>query len=423
VTHEQSDEREREMTDDPQKRAMVVRGTEVAPLVPKTFEAVWRMAVALSKSGMAPANMKRPEDIAIAILMGLEIGLLPMQASQNIAVINGRPTLWGDGLLAVVQASGLLSDFWETPIEENGKVVGYLCHAERRDRSKPIERKFTIEDAKTAGLWGKRGRNGQPTPWVTYPDRMLQMRARSFALRDGFADVLKGVIAREEARDFIDVEATVLPAVPDGPDVSGAAPETPANAGSATSPKCPECGGPMWDNRDKRKEAQADKTRTKKLPPAWNCKNRDCKGAIWESGESAAAKQEVALAPSEERDAMLAFFKGYNVTEQQVLDKLGRRLIDEVTEDDVASLRKIAGALKAGEHPEAHFPAASEKPDRPVGREKAIEALEQLERYAGEGFEFLEACRAAGVDHDDWRAADEPHLSAIFDAMTKGEAT
>ena len=50
--------------------------------------------------------------------------------------------------------------------------------------------------AKKASLWTK------PGPWQQYPDRMLQMRARGFALRDTFADVLRGLISREEAEDM-----------------------------------------------------------------------------------------------------------------------------------------------------------------------------------------------------------------------------
>jgi hypothetical protein len=56
--------------------------------------------------------------------------------------------------------------------------------------------KFTVADAKKAGLWGKTG------PWTQYPKRMLQMRARGFALRDAFPDVLKGLVTAEEAQDY-----------------------------------------------------------------------------------------------------------------------------------------------------------------------------------------------------------------------------
>ena len=47
-----------------------------------------------------------------------------------------------------------------------------------------------------AGLWAKSG------PWTQYPKRMMQMRARGFALRDKFADALGGLITVEEAQDY-----------------------------------------------------------------------------------------------------------------------------------------------------------------------------------------------------------------------------
>jgi hypothetical protein len=68
-------------------------------------------------------------------------------------------------------------------------------------RLRTRDHRFSVVDAKRAGLFTKAG------PWQTYPRRMLQMRARSFALRDAFPNVLKGLISVEEALD--------LPAPPD----------------------------------------------------------------------------------------------------------------------------------------------------------------------------------------------------------------
>jgi hypothetical protein len=65
----------------------------------------------------------------------------------------------------------------------------------RRDRS-AVVRTFSEADAKKAGLWGKSG------PWAQYPARMLQMRARGWALRDAFPDALKGLGIREEVQDY-----------------------------------------------------------------------------------------------------------------------------------------------------------------------------------------------------------------------------
>ena len=150
------------------------------------------------KSRLAPKGFDTPESVLVALQMGAELGLSPMSALQNIAVINGRPCLYGDALLAVVRASGQLEVFEETM--ERGKSGDdesfcAVCKVQRKGYT-VTETRFTVADAKKAGLWGKTG------PWSVYPKRMLQMRARSFALRDGFADHLKGMKAAEEIEDY-----------------------------------------------------------------------------------------------------------------------------------------------------------------------------------------------------------------------------
>jgi hypothetical protein len=109
---------------------------------------------------------------------------------QNIAVINGRPSLWGDALLALCKASPVCEYILE---ECDGQVA--VCTAKRRGDPAPVVREFSMEDAKRAGLAGKQG------PWTQYPKRMLQMRARGYCLRDAFPDVLKGMAVAEEEQD------------------------------------------------------------------------------------------------------------------------------------------------------------------------------------------------------------------------------
>src|SRR6266516_3825248 len=170
------------------KKAPLVAGRRPAAIVPRTFEEVWRIAKLVAGSGLAPKDMDTPEKCAIAIMHGAEVGMPPMQSLQRICVINGRPTIWGDGALALVQRSGLME-----LIEE--KIVDDTCASciVKRRGEEPIERTFSVAQAKLAGLWDKRN-----TPWVTYPKRMLQMRARGLALRDAFADVLGGLYITEE---------------------------------------------------------------------------------------------------------------------------------------------------------------------------------------------------------------------------------
>lgn len=158
----------------------------------------WRFCTAMAASGMMPKGMQTAQQILYALELGFEVGLPPLAAVQSIAVINGRASLYGDVMLGLVLASGKFDDeaFEEDWIREGDKVVGAYCIVRRLPKGKPRRWDFTIEDAKTANLWGKEG------PWRTAPKRMLQMRARAFALRDIFPDVLKGIISREEAGDI-----------------------------------------------------------------------------------------------------------------------------------------------------------------------------------------------------------------------------
>lgn len=179
----------------------LIAGGSVKAIVPQDFDSAWRMATAIHASGMLPYGIDTKEKAMIAILHGLEIGLTPMNAMQSIAVINGKPTMYGDAVIGLVRASGLMESISET-LEGEGDAMTARCVVKRKNEVAPIVGEFSVADAKTAGLWTKTGRNGQPTPWQTYPKRMLKFRARAFALRDGFADVLKGMHIREEVEDY-----------------------------------------------------------------------------------------------------------------------------------------------------------------------------------------------------------------------------
>lgn len=172
----------------------LIAGGRPRPIVPSDMDQVWRFATIVSKSGMAPKGMEKPEMITVAILHGLEVGLTPLMALQRIAVINGRPSIWGDAAMALVRASGLCEYVYEA-IAGDGERMTAICRVKRKGEKEQIERTFSVPDAKVAGLWGKTG------PWTQYPKRMLQMRARAFALRDLFADVLGGLYIAEELEE------------------------------------------------------------------------------------------------------------------------------------------------------------------------------------------------------------------------------
>jgi hypothetical protein len=179
-------------------------------VVPHNFDEAWRMSVAIAKSDLAPKDFRdKPENCFIALQMGAEVGLPPMAAIQNIAVINGRPSLWGDAALAVVIAHPDY-EHHEEYLEGTGDSLTAVFEIQRRGH-KPHKVTFSVDDAKKAKLWTKTG------PWQEYPKRMLQMRARGFGLRNKFPDALKGLNIAEEAMDLPPVAVQVPSGMPELP--------------------------------------------------------------------------------------------------------------------------------------------------------------------------------------------------------------
>lgn len=189
-------------------------GGQIAAIIPNSFESAFRMAQVIVAAKMAPASLDTPEKACVAIMHGLEVGLTPMAALQSIAVINGMPTIWGDGMLALVRASGLLEEIVEdVEVDDKGEPTIAVCKVKRRGEAQWAISSFTRVEAQRAGLWNKRG------PWEGYKARMLKMRARSWALRDKFADVLRGLHMAEEAMDIGSVSIAPPPREPRRSDV------------------------------------------------------------------------------------------------------------------------------------------------------------------------------------------------------------
>ena len=170
-------------------------------LAPTNINEAMSLAGMICNSQLCPPNYKgKPEDTLVAMMMGNEVGLNPMQAIQNIAVINGRPSIYGDALMALVQNHPAF-----VSVEESfdDKTMTASCTVQRKNGEKHTQT-YSAADATTAKLWAKAG------PWTNYPKRMLAMRARGFALRNQFADALAGLITTEEAED-ISLEKEINP--------------------------------------------------------------------------------------------------------------------------------------------------------------------------------------------------------------------
>lgn len=195
--------------------ALAVAPRQQFDLSPQSFEQALTFSQYLADSDLVPKDFKgKPGNCLVAVQWGAELGLKPLQAMQNLAIINGRPSLWGDAVIALVRSSPLCEYVIET---DDGNTA--TCRVKRRGDPAEQVRTFSMDDAHAAGLKGKQG------PWTQYPKRMRQMRARAFALRDVFPDVLRGLPVAEELLDMPPPEKNMGPAEVVKP---GAKPETPA---------------------------------------------------------------------------------------------------------------------------------------------------------------------------------------------------
>ncbi|MEG4416923.1 hypothetical protein Q5692_40050, partial [Microcoleus sp. C2C3] len=239
-------------------------GGQVIAIVPQTFEETLRVARAVVASGLAPAALigkltgdEAAAAVAVAIMSGAELGLKPMVSLRSFTVINGKPALYGDGLINVVRMSGKVA-YLRTGCEEvDGKLVGF-CEAKRSDTGEDKRVEFSQDDAVRARLWddratvkkqvwengGKVWKEGQPNdaPWYRFPKRMLAWRAAGYCLRELFGDVLGGIRDEFEAREIADTEEMrdvtpvdrpaapkpPAPPAPPTPKVVDAEPERPA---------------------------------------------------------------------------------------------------------------------------------------------------------------------------------------------------
>jgi hypothetical protein len=203
-------------------------GGQVMAIVPQTFEETFRMARTVVASGLAPSALigrltgdEAASAVAVAIMSGAELGLKPMVSLRSFTVINGKPALYGDGLINVVRQSGKVA-YLRTGCEtRNGKLVGY-CEAKRLDTGEEKRVEFSQDDAIRARLWDDRPtvrkqvwengskvwKDGQPNdaPWYRFPQRMLPWRAAGYCLRELFGDVLGGIRDEYEAREIAEAE-------------------------------------------------------------------------------------------------------------------------------------------------------------------------------------------------------------------------
>lgn len=163
------------------------------------------------REGLIPQSIKTPEMALVIALKGRELGLDPLYALSKIHVINGKPGLESELMLALVKKKYPDAEFrYPTPLDE--QHLG--CTIETRRGTQEWQAfRFTMEDAVRAGLV-QRGRDGLYVSapgkqvWIAYPQDMTRARAISRMCRAVYPECIMGLKTPEELQNLIPATST-----------------------------------------------------------------------------------------------------------------------------------------------------------------------------------------------------------------------
>ena len=162
------------------------------------------MATAVAKSGLF--GVKTPEQAMALMLIAQAEGNHPAIAARDYHVIQGRPALKADAMLARFQQAGGKVN-WDTYTDTEVKAT--FSHPSGGS----ITLSWTIDQAKRIGIAGKDN-------WKNYPRAMLRARVISEGIRTVYPGCVVGVYTPEEVQDFDHkprVEKDVTPPAPADP--------------------------------------------------------------------------------------------------------------------------------------------------------------------------------------------------------------
>lgn len=181
---------------------------------PATFEAALSWCESISRSNIVPECYRTPKgasqeqskamDVYIACSQGQELGMKPLQALNNIIVINGRPSLTSKAKLAIALKYCVVS-YSE---DESDGVPKWTVNMKRKDGSSNVTRTYSVYDAITAGtmkiqkMGDKSYFVGTRGAWVGYWKQMLFWKAVSQAADASCADILSGFDTTEDLKDI-----------------------------------------------------------------------------------------------------------------------------------------------------------------------------------------------------------------------------
>lgn len=183
------------------------------PIDITTIDDAERLARIAVASGLTA--LRRPEEAAVILLTGRELGLAPMQSLRGIHVVQGRPVLSADLMVAIVRRSGLCAS-WRT-VESTPETC--TIETRREGETEAARKTWTMADAARAGLTAKGGN------WKAYPTQMLRHRCAADLAREVYPDVVLGLydpdeLGAVEPRGTLD--AVVVEPAPPAVDISEA---------------------------------------------------------------------------------------------------------------------------------------------------------------------------------------------------------
>ena len=150
------------------------------------------MATAVAKSGLF--GVKTPDQAMALMLIAQAEGMHPAIAASDYHVIQGRPALKTDAMLARFQAAGGKVQ-WETYTDD--QVTGLFSHPQGGS----ISITWTMDQARKIGLASKDN-------WRNYPRAMLRARCISEGIRTVYPGCVVGTYSVEEVQDFDDAPKT-----------------------------------------------------------------------------------------------------------------------------------------------------------------------------------------------------------------------
>jgi hypothetical protein len=166
------------------------------PSAMSDWQVICEQSQMLLKSGFLPQSIKSPEQALAIILQGRELGIGPMAALNNISIIQGKPTVSPQLMLAMANSTREVEDVQITSSEQGATVT-----IKRKGR-KAHTTTFGPKDAKAMGLDGKDNYKKQPAT-------MYQWRAVAANLRVTFADVILGLYTPDEMGAVVDEEGSI----------------------------------------------------------------------------------------------------------------------------------------------------------------------------------------------------------------------